>query len=130
MAGEKATRAYVWGYNNTGELGVDHAARVFRPTPARLPDGIVDLQGGADFTVALTSSGDVYTWGGNQHGQLGDGSRQPRRQPKKVRLPGGAKATGIAAGTDHVLAVTSVAMWSAGAATIAASSAPATAPMR
>jgi alpha-tubulin suppressor-like RCC1 family protein len=98
-----ATNAFVWGYNNTGELGLGHAGRVFSPAPARLPGRITDLQGGADFSVALTSSGQVWTWGSNQHGQLGDGSREARREPKKVHLPHGSKAASIAAGTDHVV---------------------------
>ena len=107
MSKEKqATYAYVWGYNNTGELGVNHAARVYAPRPARLPAGIVDLQGGANFSVALTESGRVLTWGSNEHGQLGDGSRRPRRTPQQVRLPDGHRAAAIAAGTDHVVVVT------------------------
>ncbi len=99
-------KAYVWGYNNTGELGVGHAARVFAPSPAVLPAGVVDVQGGANFTVALTSSGRVWTWGSNERGQLGDGTRRPRREPQQIRLPDGHRAAGIAAGTDHVLVVT------------------------
>jgi alpha-tubulin suppressor-like RCC1 family protein len=101
-----ATNAFVWGYNNTGELSLGHAGRVFGPAPARLPKGVVDLQGGADFSVALTSSGQVWTWGSNEHGQLGDGSREARREPKKVHLPHGLKAAAIAAGTDHVVMLT------------------------
>lgn len=101
-----ATNAYVWGYNNTGELGLGHAARVFAPSPARLPKRVVDVQGGADFTVALTSKGQVLTWGSNGYGQLGDGSRLARTTPREVKLPGGAKAAAVAAGTDHVLVLT------------------------
>lgn len=106
MAGKKATKAYVWGYNNTGELGLGHAARVFAPAPARLPNRIVDVQGGASFTVALTSKGKVLTWGSNEYGQLGDGSHVPRTEPRAVKLPGGAKAAAVAAGTDHVVVLT------------------------
>jgi alpha-tubulin suppressor-like RCC1 family protein len=102
----EATKAYVWGYNNTGELGLGHAARVFTPTPARLPKGVVDVQGGANFSVALTSSGKVLTWGSNEHGQLGDGSREPRHLPGAIGLPRRAKAAAIAAGTDHVVVLT------------------------
>ncbi|MFT3835196.1 MAG: hypothetical protein QM711_18060 [Micropruina sp.] len=103
---KRPTKAFVWGYNNTGELGLGHAARIATPAPALLPAGIVDLQGGASFSVALTVAGEVYTWGGNQHGQLGDGTTMSRREPRRVRLPGGAKAAAIAAGTDHVLVLT------------------------
>lgn len=106
MGEKQATHAYVWGYNNTGELGLGHAGRVFSPRPAELPPGLVDLQGGANFTVALTSSGRIWTWGGNEHGQLGDGSRTARREPRQIRLPDGHRAAAIAAGTDHVVVVT------------------------
>lgn len=106
MAKDRSAKAYVWGYNDTGELGLGHAARVFTPTPARLPKGVVDVQGGANFSVALTAKGKVLTWGSNQYGQLGDRSREPRHLPGKVKLPAGAKAAAIAAGTDHVVVLT------------------------
>lgn len=102
----RAAKAFVWGYNNTGELGLGHAARVFTPSPALLPPGVVDLQGGTEFSVALTSSGQVWSWGANTYGQLGDGTRIHRRRSRRVRLPHSAKATAIAAGTDHVLVLT------------------------
>lgn len=106
MAKGKSAKAYVWGYNATGELGLGHAAQVFTPAPARLPKGVVDVQGGANFSVALTAKGKVLTWGSNQYGQLGDHSREPRHLPGKVKLPRGAKAAAIAAGTDHVVVLT------------------------
>lgn len=105
MTGPSA-KAYVWGNNNTGELGLGHAARVFTPAPATFNNRLVDLKGGMNFSVALTTSGEVWTWGGNEHGQLGDGSRVTRRAPRRVRLPRQATVKAIAVGADHVIVLT------------------------
>ncbi len=98
---------YAWGYNNAGGLGNGCAARALRPVPVHLPAGTVDVQGGTDFTVALTSAGEVWTWGANRLGQLGDGTTTALRfAPARVELPGSARVTAIAVGQDHVLALT------------------------
>jgi alpha-tubulin suppressor-like RCC1 family protein len=97
--------AVAWGYNNRGGLGVGSVARQLRPVPVfGLPAHTVDLQGGADFTVALTSNGEVWTWGGNDHGQLGDGATATLQfTPQRLNLPAIAS---ISVGQHHVLAVT------------------------
>lgn len=101
-----ATPGYGWGYNNAGGLGIGSVARALDPVPVRLPAGTTDVQGGTDFTVALTSSGQVWAWGGNRYGQLGDGSTKVRLAPERVRLPDMARVGEIAVGQDHVLALT------------------------
>jgi alpha-tubulin suppressor-like RCC1 family protein len=101
-----ATRGYGWGYNNAGGLGIGSVARALRPVPVQLPAGTTDAQGGTDFTVALTSTGQVWAWGGNRYGQLGDGSTKVRLAPERVRLPDTARVGEIAVGQDHVLALT------------------------
>lgn len=103
--GKRSVLGYVWGYNNAGGLGIGSVARVLLPVSVALPDGTVDIQGGTDFTVALTSTGQVWTWGGNRYGQLGDGSSITRVKPQRVRLPGNTKVRGISVGADHVLAL-------------------------
>lgn len=104
--GTGSTPAFAWGYNNTGGLGLGHAARAHQPVRTSLPPGVIDVQGGVEFTVALTRSGEVYSWGGNQAGQLGTPGVRTRRTPAQVRLPGGVRAQAIAVGTDHVLVLT------------------------
>lgn len=99
--------AYSWGYNARAGLGLGHTAPVTTPVALQLPEGTVDVQGGLNFTVALTLKGAVYAWGGNQYGQLGDGTTQLRWKPTRVQLPRGTKVSGIAVGTDHVVARTS-----------------------
>jgi len=100
------TRGYGWGYNNAGGLGIGSVARVLHPVPVQLPEGTTDVQGGTDFTVALTSAGQVWAWGGNGYGQLGGGGAKVRLAPERVRLPGMARVGEIAVGQDHVLALT------------------------
>jgi alpha-tubulin suppressor-like RCC1 family protein len=100
------TRGYSWGYNNAAGLGIGNVARALHPVPVELPAGTIDVQGGTDFTVALTSAGQVWAWGGNRYGQLGDGGAQVRFAPERVRLPEMARVGEIAVGQDHVLALT------------------------
>jgi alpha-tubulin suppressor-like RCC1 family protein len=102
----RTTPAFVWGYNNRAGLGLRHAAQVRRPVATMLPADTVDVQGGVNFTVALTAAGRLYAWGGNQYGQLGDGTTALRWEPTAVQLPPRAKVTAIAVGRDHVLART------------------------
>lgn len=98
--------AFVWGYNNSGGLGLGHVARAYQPVSAQLPGGTADVHGGGEFTVARTSSGELYSWGGNMFGQLGDGTTRTRLAWARVPLPEGTAITGVRAGTDHVLALT------------------------
>ena len=100
--------AFAWGYNARAALGLGHTARVLSPAPTHLPSETIDVQGGLNFTVALTRAGEVYAWGGNQYGQLGDGTTSLRWKPTRVTLPKGVRVAAIAVGADHVLATTTV----------------------
>lgn len=105
-AKKRGLPAFTWGYNARAGLGLGHTAQVLAPTRTRLPSGTADVQGGLNFTVALTRGGKVYAWGGNQHGQLGDGTTSLRWSPTRVKLPKGTKIAAIAVGVDHVVATT------------------------
>src|ERR1700761_3570970 len=96
-------RGYGWGNNSAGGLGVGSVARALMPVGLALPEGTVDVQGGSDFTVALTSSGQVWAWGGNAYGQLGNGSSTRQLTPHLVELPRSVSAAAISVGADHVL---------------------------
>jgi alpha-tubulin suppressor-like RCC1 family protein len=98
--------ALVWGYNNSGGLGLGHSARAYKPARAVLPEGTADVQGGGEFTIARTSAGEVWACGGNTYGQLGDGSTKTRLAWARVPLPAGTVVTSVRAGTEHVLALT------------------------
>jgi alpha-tubulin suppressor-like RCC1 family protein len=95
--------AFAWGYNNSGALGLGHAARAYHPVPAALSDGAADVQGGGEFTVVRTSSGELFACGGNTFGQLGDGTTKTRLAWGRVPLPTGTIVADVRAGTDHVL---------------------------
>jgi len=96
----------VWGYNNSGGLGLGHVARVYRPAQSALPAGVTAVQGGGEFTVARTSAGELYACGGNRYGELGDGGTQTRLTWEPVRLLAGTFVADVQAGIDHVLALT------------------------
>ena len=110
---------YAFGYNYYGQLGsaVNNTTTNPNATPAlvTLPGAtgpVTDVAGGDEFSLALTSTGQLYSFGINSEGQLGvatnSGTPTPTPTPALVSLPG---ATGpvaqIAAGALHTLALTS-----------------------
>ena len=78
-----------------------------RPVKVHLPAGtrVTQLRAGCEFTLALTSAGQVLAWGGNNEGELGNGSDTATSLPVKVRLPAGTRITAIRAGCRHGLAL-------------------------
>ena len=74
---------YAWGDNDSGQLGDGTFTEKFNPVQvcapvpsACSPDPVLysAVAAGADFSVALTTTGSVETWGNNDIGQLGDGN--------------------------------------------------------
>ena len=100
---------FAWGWNIVGQLGNGSTTDSDAPVKVRLPGGtkVTGIAAGFAHSVALTSTGAVLAWGKNYNGNLGNGSTTDSDVPVKVRLPGGTKVTGIAAGGEHNLAVTS-----------------------
>ena len=113
-----AGQLYAFGENFSGELG-SASNPAPNPTPAlvSLPGAtgiVVQAAVGNDFSLAVTSTGQLYAFGGNESGQLGNATNSgmqfipPNPTPALVSLPG---ATGgvvqVAAGVNHSLAVTS-----------------------
>jgi myo-inositol-hexaphosphate 3-phosphohydrolase/alpha-tubulin suppressor-like RCC1 family protein len=94
---------YAWGGNDFGELG--DATTTAHRTAAAVSglSGVVDIDGGREHQIALTSSGTVYTWGSNEMGQLGLGGGGNRSTPTAV--PGLSGIVATAAGHYHSLAV-------------------------
>jgi len=122
---------FAFGSNSYGQLGVSTNAGigVNRPKPNPRPV-LVALPGktgkvtkvavGSDFSLVLTSSGQLYTFGDNQDGQLGNSTNlgipqsesnphaQPNPTPTPVTLPAQTgRITQIAAGAAHSLVLTS-----------------------
>jgi alpha-tubulin suppressor-like RCC1 family protein len=109
---------YAFGDNHYGQLGIATNINNDNPNPpgpVTLPEAtgpVVQVAAGSDFSLVVTSTGQLYAFGDNHDGQLGsatnNGSDTANPTPTLVSLPG---ATGpvvqVAAGVDHGLAVTS-----------------------
>ena len=98
-----------WGWNIVGQLGNGTTNGSDEPVKVRLPRGtkVTRIAAGFAHSLAVTSTGAVLAWGKNYNGNLGNGSTTDSAVPVKVSLPAGTKVTGIAAGGEHNLAVTS-----------------------
>ncbi|MFG2111450.1 Ig-like domain repeat protein [Streptomyces sp. NPDC048718] len=100
-------RVYAWGDNTFGGLGDGTTTQRNELVRTHLPAGAdaVAIAAGNFHSLALTSDGRVFAWGLNNHGQVGDGTTTDRLTPVTVDLPAGLRATAIAAGTLHSLAL-------------------------
>jgi alpha-tubulin suppressor-like RCC1 family protein len=66
------------------------------------------IAAGYDHSLAVTSTGQVYAWGANFSGELGNGTVTATyiTTPVAVDLPSGVRASAVAAGYGHSLALT------------------------
>jgi alpha-tubulin suppressor-like RCC1 family protein len=97
-------RAYCWGYNVEGQLGIDRSDD-WRTEPVPLAGDLrfSTIDAGERHTCGITADEAAYCWGDNRVGQLGDGSRTQRRAAAAVA--GGLRFRSISAGFDHTCAV-------------------------
>ena len=100
---------YAWGSNNYGQLGLGAAAPLVQPTPTRVVDGVLQVESGADHTIALLSDGSVSSWGRNRYGQLGYAGTANQRTPKATGLRGIAE---VRVGRDHSMAISTTGTFS------------------
>jgi alpha-tubulin suppressor-like RCC1 family protein len=107
MAVTSAGQIYSWGNNQYGQLG--DGSTVTRRTPVRvlLPGGVKAVAAGAsyNYSLALTSAGQVLTWGYNGSGQLGNGFLTSSEVPTRVHLPRGVTIKQVANGGYDGLAL-------------------------
>ena len=105
-----------FGYNYFGQLGsaTNNKSSTANPAPTAvaLPGKVTQVAAGSDFSLAVTSTGQLYGFGDNQYGQLGNATNNvgntPNPTPTLVTLPAeSGTVTQVAAGYDHSLAVTS-----------------------
>ena len=105
--------AYCWGFNESGQLGVDNNSTPFSFTAVAvdLPDGVtgfVRIEAGDDHTCALTGTGAAYCWGKNNTGQLGNNTQTDSFTPVTVIFPSGVTGfASLTAGMNHTCALTS-----------------------
>jgi alpha-tubulin suppressor-like RCC1 family protein len=111
LALSSAGQVLAWGRNVSGQLGTGVAGG-FKPTPVpvHLPPHvrITAISAGADFSMALTTTGQLYAWGLNSLGDLGAGAlpKAFSATPVQVKLPPGQQVTAVSAGDAHTLALT------------------------
>ncbi len=98
-----------WGANFSGQLGDGTNNFSSTPVTVLLPraTSVTGIAAGDNHSLALTASGGVLSWGSNQSGQLGDGTTNDNSLPVAALLPSGVVATGLSAGSEHTLALTS-----------------------
>jgi alpha-tubulin suppressor-like RCC1 family protein len=103
-------RAYCWGQNFFGELGiggpVDNPDGNFSTRPMAVTGGLRFrvVSAGSHHACGLTTGDLAYCWGVNNFGQLGDGTRTHRSQPRAVA--GGRRFRQLRVGVNHTCAVT------------------------
>jgi len=104
----------VWGYNNSGQLGLGTTTTVKSPAAVPGLSGVAALAVGEFHTLAVMADGTVMAWGSNKYGQVGDGTLTSRKTPVAIAMPGGAKAVAAAAGQYHSVALLdsgTIAVW-------------------
>ena len=105
IALDKNGRAWAWGNNGFGKLGINST------TSTRTPLSVLGniktfckISAGGNHTLAIDKNGRVWAWGYNLNGQLGDNSTTSRLTP--VSVAGTVKTfCDISAGASHSLAI-------------------------
>ena len=109
----KAGRAYCWGWNPAGALGIGDT--VVSTTPVAVTGGLTftTLAASLTHTCGLATGGAAYCWGENDYGQLGAATSERcskmENSPcssKALPVSGGLVFATIAAGFQHTCALT------------------------
>jgi len=99
---------FSWGDGDFGKLGRGGSEGC--ATPANVEKlngmGIIQIECGAQFSLALSKSGAVWTWGKGDYFRLGHNADQHVRKPTLVESLRGKKIIHVAVGALHCLAVT------------------------
>ena len=97
---------FAWGWNNHGQLGDGTITNRNTPVQVSGLTNVVAIASGGSRVLAIKDSAgarSIWAWGCNDYGELGDGTTTERHTP--VQVSGLAKATAIAAGRYHSLAL-------------------------
>jgi serine/threonine protein kinase/alpha-tubulin suppressor-like RCC1 family protein len=107
-------RAFCWGGNDQGQLGVSGGNRMSTPSAVGAELRFTAIAPGLAHSCAIARGGALWCWGENDHGQLGDRTQTARGTP--VRSAAGHAFRSIAAGAAHTCGVdTNGAAWCWGA---------------
>lgn len=118
-------RVFGWGQSDTGQLlqGTDNGDGTFTVDNAdvaapieltAMPDGVIDVQGGARWGAALTNDGDVYVWGPNDIGPSGGLDGDPATEsdgsfyPTRIATLDAINIVEIQTGPNSIIAVAEV----------------------
>ncbi|XP_012287916.1 E3 ubiquitin-protein ligase HERC2 [Orussus abietinus] len=95
-----------WGDGDYGKLGRGGSDGCKFPMKIESLEGlgVIKVECGSQFSVALTKSGTVYTWGKGDYHRLGHGNGDHVRRPRKVAALQGKKIISIATGSLHCVA--------------------------
>lgn len=101
---------WAWGRNGSGHLGDGTTTGSNTPVQAINTDdssfsGVIAIDAGANYSLALKSDGTVWAWGDNNWGQLGDGTKISKYRPMQVA--GLSNVSAIAAGMNQALVLKS-----------------------
>lgn len=94
------------GTNDRGQLGVGDAESHPGVIEISAIDGIVAIAASNSSSFAVGENGDLFAWGSNDEGQLGLGDKDGSPHPVPLVVPNLVSIKDVAAGRDHVLAVT------------------------
>ena len=97
-----------WGWNQAGQLGLGDVNNRWTAYRVKaLPDSIVAIAAGGDFSLALAQNGSLWSWGNNTAAQLGLGSRgeSPVLLPQRLPQSEVMDIRAIAAGTAFAMAL-------------------------
>lgn len=99
---------FSWGDGDFGKLGRGGSEGCTVPhNIERLNSlGVIQIECGAQFSLALTKAGEVWTWGKGDYFRLGHGSDQHVRKPTMIESLKDKKVIHVAVGALHCLAVT------------------------
>ncbi|XP_043927990.1 E3 ubiquitin-protein ligase HERC2 [Protopterus annectens] len=97
-----------WGDGDYGKLGRggSDGCKVPMKIDSLAGLGVMKVECGSQFSVALTKSGSVYTWGKGDYHRLGHGSDDHVRRPRQVQGLQGKKVIAIATGSLHCVCCT------------------------
>lgn len=94
-----------WGYNTTGQVGVNSTTNITVPTQIGTANDWAKVFCGDAHTLALKNDGTLWAWGTNNYGQVGNGNNTSQLAP--VLIDSMHNWSNITGGSSHTLAITS-----------------------
>jgi Alpha-tubulin suppressor and related RCC1 domain-containing proteins len=96
---------WAWGYNNSGQLGIDSTENAYCPEEVHSISNIKLIACGDNYSFAVTGDGVLFAWGSNAYGGLGDNTNTNRSEPVEITYI--TDIIAIDAGNSHTMALKS-----------------------